>query len=62
MMLVHLDDSRLMHGACWFRLLVQVVWCRFIGTGCYSDRLKMEVVYSVIVIDCIHFEFIFQVG
>jgi hypothetical protein len=41
MMLVHIDESRLMHGTCWFRLLVQVVWCRLIGTCCY--RLLVQV-------------------
>jgi hypothetical protein len=41
MMLVHLDVSRLMHGTCWFRLLVQVVWCSLIGIGCY--RLLVHV-------------------
>jgi hypothetical protein len=34
MMLVHIDESMLMHGTCWFRLLVQVVWCKLIGTSC----------------------------
>jgi hypothetical protein len=53
----------------WFRLVVQVVWCRFIGTGCYrllvqvdSDRLTVEVVDSVIVTGCKHLAFIFQGG
>jgi hypothetical protein len=55
-----------MHGTCWFRLLVQVVWCRLIGTGCYkllvhvdSDRLAVAVVDSVIVTGCLHLAFIF---
>ena len=57
----------------WYRLitscLVQVVWCRLIGTGCYkllvqvdSDRLTMIVFDSVTVIGCLHLEFIFQRG
>jgi hypothetical protein len=56
MMLIHLDESRLMHGTCWLRLLVQVVWCRLIGIGCYrllvqvdSGRLIVVVVDSVTV-------------
>ena len=51
MMLVHIDESRLMHGTSWFSLLVHVVWCRLIGTSCYrllvqvdSDRLTVVVV------------------
>jgi hypothetical protein len=58
-----------MHGTCWFRLLVQVVWCRLIGTGCYrllvqvdSDRLTVAVVDSVTVTGCLHLAFIFQGG
>jgi hypothetical protein len=58
-----------MHGTCWFRLLVQVVWCRLIGTGCYrllvqvdSDRLTVVVVDSVTVTGCLHLAFIFQGG
>ena len=34
-------DAWLMHCTCWFRLLVQVVWCKLIGTGCY--RLLVQV-------------------
>ena len=34
-------DVQLMHGTCWFMLLVQVLWCRLIGTGCY--RLLVHV-------------------
>ena len=34
-------DAWFMHGTCWFRLLVQVVWCRLIGIGCY--RLLVQV-------------------
>jgi hypothetical protein len=71
MMLVHIDESRLMHGT-WY-MLVQVigtvVWCRLIGTGCYrllvqvdSDRLTVVVVDSVTVTGCLHLEFIFQGG
>jgi hypothetical protein len=41
MMLVHIDESRLMHGTCWFRLLVQIFWFRLIGTGCC--RLLVQV-------------------
>jgi hypothetical protein len=52
MMLVHLDESRLMHGTSWFRLLVQFD----------SDKLTMEVVDSVTVIGCLHLSFIFQGG
>jgi hypothetical protein len=58
-----------MHGTCWFRLLVQVVWCRLIGTGCYRllvqvvtgywYRLTVVVVDSVTVTGCLHLEFIF---
>jgi hypothetical protein len=51
----------------WF--MVQVVWCRLIGTGCYrllvqvdSDRLTVAVVDSVTVTGCLHLEFIFQGG
>ena len=69
MMLVHIYESSLMHGTCWFRLLVQVIWCRLIGTICYrllvqvvNDRLKVAVVDSVIVTGCLHLAFIFQGG
>jgi hypothetical protein len=55
-----------MHGTCWFMLLVQVVWCRLIGTGCYkllvqvdSDRLRVAVVDSVKVKCCLHLAFRF---
>jgi hypothetical protein len=67
MMLVHLDESRLMHGTCWFRLLVHDIWCRLIGTGCYrlliqadSNKLTVEMVDSVTVTGCLHLAFIFQ--
>jgi hypothetical protein len=65
MMLVHLDESRLMHGTCWFRLLVQVVWCRLICTGCYRLLVQVDsvaVVDSVTVTSCLHLAFIFQGG
>jgi len=52
MILVHIYESRLMHGTCWFRLLVHVFWCRLIGTNCYrllvhvdSDRLSTFGIY-----------------
>jgi hypothetical protein len=68
MMLAHLDESRLMHGTCWFRLLVQVVWCRLIGTGCYrllvevdSNRLKVAMVDSVTVTDIYIWHLYFRV-
>jgi hypothetical protein len=58
-----------MNGTCWFGLLVQVVWCRLIGTGCYRllvhvdiDRLTVAVVDSMTVIGCLHLEFIHQGG
>ena len=58
-----------MHGTCWFRLLVQVVWYRFIGTCCYrllvevaSDKLTVAMVNSVRVTGCLHLAFIFQGG
>jgi hypothetical protein len=58
-----------MHGPCWFRLLVQVVSCRLIGTCCYrllvhvdNDRLTVAVVDSVKVKSCLHSIFIFQGG
>jgi hypothetical protein len=69
MMLVHLDESSLMHGTCWFRLLVQVVWCRLIGTGRYrllvwvdSDRSKVVLVDSVTVTGYLYLVFIFYGG
>jgi hypothetical protein len=52
MMLVHLDETRLMHGTCWFRLLVQVDWYKLI----------VAVVDSVTVTSCLHLAFIFQGG
>jgi hypothetical protein len=65
MMLVHLNESRLMHGTCWFKLLVQVVWWRLIGIGCYrllvqvdGDRLTVAMVDSVTVTGCLHLTFI----
>jgi hypothetical protein len=58
-----------MHGTCGFRLLVQVVWCRLIGTDCYrllvqvdSDRLIVEVVDSMTLTSCLHLAFIFHGG
>jgi hypothetical protein len=36
MKLVHLDESRLMHGTCWFRLLVQ-----FYNSISHSDNVTM---------------------
>jgi hypothetical protein len=56
-----------MHGTCWFKLLVQVVWSRLIDTGCYrllvqvdSERLTVEMVDLVTVTCCLHLAFIFQ--
>jgi hypothetical protein len=67
MMLLHHDESSLMHGTCGFRLLVQVVFCRLICTGCYillvqvdSDRLIVGMVDSVTMKNCLHLTFIFQ--
>jgi hypothetical protein len=67
MMLVHLDESRLMHGTCWFSLLVQVVWCKLIGTGCYrllvqvdSDKLTVVLVDLVTMTGFLHLAFIFE--
>ena len=48
------------------QVLVQVVWCRLIGTSCYrllvqvdSERLTVVVVDSVTMTSCLHLEFIF---
>jgi hypothetical protein len=69
MMLVHIYESRLMHGKFFFKFIVRVVWCRLIGTGCYrlsvqidSERLTLAVVDSVTVIGFLHLAFIFQGG
>ena len=50
-------------------LLVQVVWCRLIGTGCYrllvqvdNDRLIVAVVDSVTVTGCLDLTIILQGG
>jgi hypothetical protein len=43
MMLVHLNESILMHGTCWFKLLVQVFWCKLISTCWFM--LLVEVVW-----------------
>jgi hypothetical protein len=39
---VHIDESGLMHGTCWFKLLVQVVCCRLICTGCYKLLVQVD--------------------
>jgi hypothetical protein len=42
LLMVQVDDAWLMHGTCWHRLLVQVVWCRFIGTCCYKLLVQVD--------------------
>ena len=29
-------------STCWFKLLVQVVWCRLISTGCYRLLVRVD--------------------